>query len=97
MLASSLPDNPTCPLEALNISALLDAIRLFTDEELAGTELVKFIAVGLDFATILFLFCSCILFAILSVQLIKLKFLTKQRELKRQMLNKQRKLFHSSL
>ena len=37
-----------------------------TDEELAGTELVKFIAVGLDFATILFSsYCSCIHFAIL--------------------------------
>ena len=34
-----------------------------TDEEFAGTELVRFIAVGLNFATILFSsFCSCILF-----------------------------------
>ena len=75
MLASGLLDNPTCRLEALSIPWLLDAIGLFTDEELAATELVRFIAVGLDFATILFSSdCSCILFTILSVQLIKLKF-----------------------
>ena len=54
MLASGLPDNPTCRLEALSITKLLGAIGPFTDEELVATELVKFIAVGMDFATILF-------------------------------------------
>ena len=94
VLASSLPDNPTCRLEALSITGLLDAIGLFTDEELEATELVRFIAVGLDFAAILFSSdCSCILFAILSVQPNKLKFLAQQRELKWLMLNKQRSLF----
>ena len=45
---------------------------LFTDEELATA---KFIAVGFDFATILLCsFCSCILFAIVWVQLVKLKY-----------------------
>ena len=38
MLASSHPHNPTCRLEALSIPGLLDAIGLFTDEELVGTE-----------------------------------------------------------
>ena len=60
---------------------LLDAVGRFTDEELAATEPVWFIAVGLDFDTILFSSdCSCILFAILSVQLIKLRFLAHQME-----------------
>ena len=76
MLASGLPDNPTCRLEDLSIPGLLDAIGLFTDEDFIATELVRFIAFRLDFATILFSSdCSCILFAILSVRLIKLKFL----------------------
>ena len=35
------------------ISRLLDAIVLCTDEELATTELVSFITIGLDLATIL--------------------------------------------
>ena len=66
VLASSLQHNTTCRLEALSITKLLDAIGLFTDEDLVATELVRFMAVGLDFATILFSFdCSCILFAIL--------------------------------
>ena len=52
--ATGFLDNPTCRLEALSISRLLDAIGLFTVEELVETELVRFIAVGLDFATILF-------------------------------------------
>ena len=96
-LTSSFPEHPTRRLEALSVPGLLDAIGLFTDEELEATELVKFIAVGLDFATILFpSFCSCILFAILLVQLIKLKFLAQQRELTWLMLNKWRRLFHSS-
>ena len=53
-----------------------------------GRKLVRVIAVGLDFATILFSsFCSCILLAILSVQLSKLKFLVQHGELKWLMLN----------
>ena len=40
--------------------------------------------------------CSCILFAIVSVQLAKLKFWAQQRELKWLMLNKQKRWFHSS-
>ena len=84
-------------LEAFSIPGLLDAIGLFTDEELVRTQMTKFVAVGLDFATILFSsFCSCIIFAILPVKLIKLKFLAQQRELKWLMLNKWRRLFHSS-
>ena len=59
------------------------------NEELAGTCEDKFIAVGFDFATILSSsFCSCILFAIVSGQLIKLEFLAQQVELKWLMLNK---------
>ena len=69
VLAPSFPDHPTCRLEALSIPRLLDAIGLFTNEELVGTELIRFIAVGLDFATILFSsVCSCTIFAIFSVQ-----------------------------
>ena len=82
----------------LSIPGLLDAIGLFTDEELVATELVRFTTIGLDLATILFSSdCSCILFAILSVmQLSKLRFLAQQRELKWLMLNKQRRLFQSA-
>ena len=97
MLASGLPHNPTCRLGALSIPGLLDASGLSTDEELVATELVRFITVGLNFATILFSTdCSCILFAILSVmQLSKPILLAQQRDLKWLMLNK-RRLFHSS-
>ena len=42
-----------------------DVIRFFADEELAGTDEDRFMAVDLDLATILSSpFCSCILFAI---------------------------------
>ena len=42
-----------------------DVIRFFADEELAGTVEDKFIAVGLDFATILSSsFCCCTLFTV---------------------------------
>ena len=77
---------------------LLDAIGLSTDEEREATELVRFVTIGLDSVTILFSSdCSCILFAILSLMhLSKLRFLAQQRELKWLMLNKQRRLFHSS-
>ena len=44
----------------------------------------------------LLLFCSCIFFAIVLVQLVKLKFWVRQRELKWLMLNKRRRLCHSS-
>ena len=51
----------------MSIPGLLDAIGLRTDEELAATELVKFITIGLDFATILFsLIVVASFFAILS-------------------------------
>ena len=61
-LHQSLSDNTSCRLEALSIPGLLDAVVLSTDEELAATELVRFITIGLDFATILFSSdCSCIL------------------------------------
>ena len=54
---------------------LLDAIRLFADEELAGTCEDKFIAVDFEFATLLSSpFCSCIFLAIVLAQLIKLEF-----------------------
>ena len=67
---------------------LLDAIGSFADEELAGTVEDKFIAVGLDFATLLSSpSCSCTLFAIVLVQLVKLEFLAQQVELKWLMLN----------
>ena len=45
---------------AMSITGLLDAIGLFTDEELAGTCEDKFIAVDFDFATIISSpLCSC--------------------------------------
>ena len=47
-------DNPTFRLEALSIPGLLNAIGLSTDEELVATELVRFITIGLDLATIQF-------------------------------------------
>ena len=54
----------------------------------------KFIAISFDFATIISSssFCSCILFAIVLEQLVKLS----AAELKWLMLNKWRRLFHSS-
>ena len=56
---------------ALSIPGLFDAIGLFTVEELVETA--RFTVVG--FATILFSpSCSCILFAIVLVQLAKLNF-----------------------
>ena len=58
---------------------------------------VSFIAVGFEFPTILSSsFCSCILFAVVLGQLVKLKFWSQQVELKWMMLNKWRKMFHSS-
>ena len=83
--------------EAVRFAGPFDAIGSFADEELAETIEDKFIAIGLDFATILSSsFCSCILFAIVLGQLIKLEFFTQQAELKWLMLDKWRRLFHSS-
>ena len=66
-----------------------DAIRFFEDEELAGTVEDKFIAVGLDFATILSSsICSCTLFAIFLVQLIKLESFAQHKKLKWMILNR---------
>ena len=96
-LTPGFPEDPICRLEALSIPGLFDAIGLFTDEELVETVDVRFIAVGFDFATILLSsFCSCILFAIVSVQQVKLKFWAQQRELKWMMLNRWRRFLHSS-
>ena len=82
---------------AMSFSGLLDAIGLFADDEHLGTCEDKFIAVDYDFATILsFSFCSCILFAIVLAQLINLDFLAQQMELTWLLVNKWRRLFHSS-
>ena len=51
-----------CFSVAMSISGLLDAIRLFADEELVGTCEDKFIDVDFDFATLSSPFCSCIIF-----------------------------------
>ena len=79
----------------MSFSGSEDIIRVFADEELAGTVENKFKAVGLDFATIISsFFCSSILrhrfgaanqAGILSA--VELKWL---------MLNRSRRLFHSS-
>ena len=59
-------------------------IGRFTDEELVETVTARLIDVGFDFATIVASSLgSYILFAIVLVQLIKLKFLPQQRELKK--------------
>ena len=81
----------------LSIPGLFDAIGSFADEELTETVEDRFVTVGFDFATSLSSsFCSCMMFAIVLVQLIKLEFLAQQVELKLLMLNKWRRLFHSS-
>ena len=73
----------------MSIPGLLDAIGIFAVEEIARTCEDKFIAVDFDFATLLSsAFCSCILFAIVLGQLLKLEFLAQQVELKWLMLNK---------
>ena len=59
------------------------------EEELVGIKEDRFVAVDFDFATILSSpFCSCIHFAIVLEQLIKLEFLAQQIELKWLMLNR---------
>ena len=63
---------PSCPrvrfpCRCFEFPGLLDAIESFADEELVETVEDRFIAVGLDFATIpSSSFCSCTLFAIVS-------------------------------
>ena len=82
---------------ALSIPGLLDPIRRVADEELVGTWEGQFVAVDFDFATMISSpFCSCILFAIILVQLIKLEFLPQQVDMKFRMFNKWRRLSHSS-
>ena len=75
---------------------LFDAAGFCRVEELVETGEVRF-SVGFDFVTILSSpFCSCILFAIVSVQVVKLKSWEEQILLEWLMLNKWRRLFHSS-
>ena len=73
--------------EAIGIPGLLDAIGLDAVEELVAMEEDRFIAAGRDLDTTLSSFFCCILFAIVE-QLIKLKFLVQQVELKWLPLNK---------
>ena len=75
----------------MSIPGLLDAIGLD-----AAMEDDRFIAASRDLDTTISSFCSCILFAIVVVQLFKLKFLVQQVELKWLMLNTRRRMFHSS-
>ena len=88
--------------ESLRTYWIFREIQVFWSSSVATNLLVltssetKFI-VGSDFATILSSpSCSCILFAIVSMQLVKLKFWEQQRKLKWLMLNKWRRLFHLS-
>ena len=72
----------------MSFSGSEDVFRFFADEELAGIVEDRFITVGLDFATVLSSsFCSCTLFAVFLVQLIKLEFFAQQVELKWLMLH----------
>ena len=90
-LASSFPE------DALSITGLFDAIGWVTDEELVERVEVRFMVIGIDFAaTLSSSFCSCTLFAIVVAQLWKLKLWAQQVEMKWLMLNKLRRLFHSS-
>ena len=74
-LASGFP-------EAVSFIGSFDAIGPFEDEELAEKVEDKFIAIGFDFATIIdSSFCSCVLFASVLVQIIKLEFLAQLVEL----------------
>ena len=82
--------------EAIGITGLLDAIGLDAVEELVAMEEDRFIAAGRDLDTTRSSSsCSCIFFAIVK-QLLKLKFLVQQVELKWLVLNKGRRSFHSS-
>ena len=83
-------------LGALSIPGRLDAFGLSTVEELASVFETRF-NVRFDFATILYSPCPCrILVAIVIGQLAELKFSEQQTELKWLMLQKWRRLFHSS-
>ena len=69
--------------------SIFDAIGWFMDEALVETVEVRFISMGSDFASMLSSsFCSCILFAIVSGQLVKRRFWAQQRELKWLMLKR---------
>ena len=71
--------------------------RFSTVEELVETMKARFIVVGFDFATTLSSpSCSCILFAIVLRQLVKLKFWEQQSKLKWLILNRWRRFFHPS-
>ena len=96
-LATGLPVLfQSCWQVALSFSGLFDAIGPCTVEELVAACETKF-NVGFDFATILSSpFSSCILFAIVSGKPAELKVWMQQIELKWLMLNKWRRLFHSS-
>ena len=87
---SRISSRPVCWFPRSNeFSRSEDVISFCADEELAGTCEDRFIAVSLDFATIISAsFCSCTLFAIFLVQLSELKFLAQQVELKWLMLNR---------
>ena len=95
---SSLPSVSEFP-EATSFFVLIESSGIWSSS--VATNLLvltssetKFI-VGSDFATILSSpSCSCILFAIVSMQLVKLKFWEQQRKLKWLMLKKWRRLFH---
>ena len=79
---------------ALIIPGLCDVTGFCTVEELVETVKAKFTVVGFDFATVLFSpSSSCILFAIVLVQLVTLKFREQQSKLKRLMLNRWKRLF----
>ena len=81
---------------ALSTHGLFDAVGLGTVEELVAACVTRF-NVGFDFATILSSpFSSCILFAIVSRQLVELEFWEQQIKLKWMMLKKWRRLYHSS-
>ena len=95
-LASSFPIlDQSVRQGGLSTSGLFDAIGLCTVAELVETRETKFI-IGSDFTTILSSFCSCILFAIVLVQLVKLNFWAQQRKLQWLMFNRWRRLLHSS-
>ena len=73
----------------LGISGLFEAIRTLHNRRTCRDKSDKGSSSALDFATILFSpSCSCILFAIVLVQLVKLNFKAQQRNLRWLMLNR---------
>ena len=91
----SLVQHSSCFTEDLGISGLLDAIGLDAVVELVAIKEDLFLTAGRDLDTTLSSFWSWLLFANVE-QLIMLKFLVQQVELKWLILNKWRRLFHSS-